>query len=190
MLASPGAADSNSVLARLRRDTRDQHEALDRSLSVGGLTQARYVALLSGSLAVLEQLEPRIARLLPEFSSERIVRLRQDLALLSANALPDAQAPAIDEHADAWGAAYVVEGSALGGIALAKTARRDQTIDPRALSYLELRGAGTFPHWKEFVARLSAWGDAASESEQERACATARATFDAYARAIAAAGQP
>lgn len=81
--------------------------------------------------------------------------LRADLADAGLAGEPAGQArPPMDSEAAAWGVAYVVEGSQLGGRVLHQRLRRAGVRAP--LRYLEGRGAGTGAHWQGFLQALRA----------------------------------
>lgn len=155
-----------AILDDLRGATREQHAELDASVDL-----ARYPAFLVSSLAAVEQVEPAIARWLP-YPIERIPALRADLDELGL--VPAASEPfSLANRSEAWGAAYVLEGSTLGGMMLA-----ENTGAP-AKRYLRLRGKQTAARWKAFLAEL-----AAAELDPQGCCAAAVATFTHYARAF------
>lgn len=81
--------------------------------------------------------------------------LRADLADagLTGEAGGMARPPA-HTAAAAWGMAYVVEGSQLGGRVLHQRLRRAGVTDP--LRYLQGRGSGTAAHWNAFLDALRA----------------------------------
>jgi heme oxygenase len=91
--------------------------------------------------------------------------------------------PALESQAAAWGAAYVVEGSALGGMVLAERveAVRGAAAPTR---YLRLRGRATAEHWRAFVAELARAERELDAGEREAACAAACALFAAYEAAF------
>lgn len=190
-----GTANSASLLGTLRDGTREAHARLDGRLGIesAALTNderglARYAAFLRGSASAVVPLERALEAWLPPSDGvRRRDALGADLAALG-HALPDAAAmPELSSRADAYGAAYVMEGSALGGAVLAR--RVGEALGAEApRSYLSLRGDRTGPHWRSFTEALDAWGSDATDAERERALATARATFEAYERAFEASG--
>lgn len=178
---------SPSLLAELRAATQAQHAALDALVAPAGgtLTRERYLALLLGSLSALRVLEPRLAAWFEDFAvPSRVSALQADLADLSAQREPpEVRAPELPHIADAYGCAYVIEGSALGGIVMARSLRQSSDLH-LPLRYLALRGDGTGRHFRAFCERLEAWGSSTSDRERALACACASATFAAYAQGI------
>lgn len=187
----PCSTGSHSLLVRLRAATARQHAQLDAQLShaLASLTTDRYGAFLLASYAAVEPLESAVAALLGHDGSwPRRTSLRADLTALGLQvtavaAAPDCQLPA--SIGEALGCAYVLEGSALGGVVLAT---RLGTTGRGASAYLRLRGPDTPLAWRSFLARLAAYDSTASEHDRERACTAARAAFDTYAGCFAAAG--
>jgi heme oxygenase len=176
---------SSSLLARLRASTREQHAQLDRGLALAlphTLTPRRYANFLAASARVLEPLEPSVERWLVLGGPSRREALRKDLAALGQSpVLTAAQTPAISTLSAAMGCGYVLEGSTLGGMALAPSV--EAALGQGMTHYFRLRGSDTGAFWRSFLARLAAFDRAASEHDRAEACATASATFEAYAAA-------
>ena len=183
-----------SLLSNLRATTGSAHEALDRKIDLRppNLTRSRYVAFLRGSLMAVEPLEMETARLLGTSDEvERAARIRADLKALGED--PDATLPALDvalprNDAAAMGTAYVLEGSTLGGMSMAKMIDAALDLKGQSLSYLMLRGGSTMERWRKFLAELDAWASGATPAAHLEACAAAQSAFDAYAKAFERAG--
>ena len=188
-------ASSPSLLADLRAATGPMHEALDSSVGLVGptVTREKYVATLRGSLAVVEPLETGAAKWLgvrDEIS--RVARLRADLASLGEDpavaAPPFVETPTIDTEAKAMGVLYVLEGSTLGGIVLARSVDRALGLEGQSISYLTLRGPLTPEKWRAFLVELDAWAKTAPPAAWREACEAARAAFVAYRKALEVSG--
>lgn len=175
------------MLAGLRAATAAAHEELDRRLGFDRCDRDRYVTFLRASSAVVAPLELALARWLGPDEISRASALRADLEALGATPAPPAPVPELRSLAEAMGAAYVVEGSALGGSVLARTVAQALGLDtPRA--YLTLRADQTGARWRDFIQKLDAWGASASADARTAAECAARATFGAYSTAFEAAG--
>lgn len=188
----PAAATRSGLLEDLRRATAARHRVLDDALGLGRapLTCERYSAFLEGSLRVLAVLEPALARWPAAYGKDlRVATLRADLRELGRARDPahaDVRVPAsLDE---AFGAAYVVEGSASGGRVLAPLVERALGRGAPT-SYLRLRGDATQAHWQQWLARLAMFDARANAAERDATCAMACVTFDDYTRALAPAMQ-
>lgn len=140
--------------AALRAATRDAHARLDLLMTRFDLADAtRYAAFLSAHARALPAVETALdaagfaARLADWPARRRGAALADDLRALGAPPPAPLDAPALASPAAQWGAAYVIEGSRLGGVMLA---RRVGAGLPRA--YL-----ATPPppgNWRLFLAEL------------------------------------
>ncbi|HEX2826945.1 MAG TPA: biliverdin-producing heme oxygenase [Burkholderiales bacterium] len=176
-----------NLLSLLRERTRAPHARLDAALdfAVSGLTPDRYAAFLRGVLAVVAPLENALARwpVLPD-GPPRAERVRSDLARLGIEERDaDFLVPTPTELAEAYGCAYVLEGSSLGGLVLARSVEENLGSD-FPTSYLRLREPGTGRKWREWLERLDAWSATASKDDADAACGMAAATFDAYTASL------
>jgi heme oxygenase len=175
------------LLTALRSATRARHARLDQAID-GAFTRDGYVAFLGASLAVVEAVEPAIERWRPAADHpSRRERLLADLRGLGAPA-PGASAPmAFADASQALGAAYVLEGSALGGQVLAR--RVEAALGDVPTRYLAPHGGpATGVGWRQFLVELQRHGVAAPASARARACDAACATFDRFIDAFVAAG--
>ncbi|SDX90217.1 biliverdin-producing heme oxygenase [Hymenobacter psychrophilus] len=154
----------DSILARLRQETRPYHDALEaqpfnQALRTGALTAAgtrHFLQKLYGFVVPFEaQLQAHEAEFGAEWELARRYRaqlLRQDLP--NADQLPHApNLPPLDTRARLLGALYVLEGSTLGGQVIA---RQLAAADITTRTYFAGRGAQTGPLWKSFTALLEA----------------------------------
>lgn len=183
-------APNDTLLAALRRSTSAAHAELDAALALSTetITFARYEAFLVGTERVVRRVEPIVARVLGDGdASARSDRLERDLARLGRRApacralLPTPNA----EQADAWGMAYVIEGSTLGGLVLAGRVESALGLDEGdGTSFLRLRGNSTGARWRHFLASLEAFGASASPSDHARCCASADSLFREYAESF------
>lgn len=191
------AAAAPSLLQRLRGETAEAHRALDASLdfSPAALDRARYATFVLGTWMVVNGLEPALIALLGADALPALDRSRRDTLVADLHALgvalpPAPAVPIPGTVAAAWGAAYVVEGSSLGGVVLARRVRDalGEPIARAATGYLRLRGDRTKAAWTAFQASLAAFDAQASHAERAEACACASATFDAYTAAFVRSG--
>ena len=165
----------------LREATAAKHEALDQALSHALSGRDGYVKFLRGTLRVLSANESALDSLEGLELKARIEALRHDLEELSASSSIDPSARVLQAPAQTWGAAYVIEGSGLGGLVLAKRAGE---LGIGATRYLTLRGSQTMASFRAFVARLERWADAASPAERSAAVNGALQMFAEYRRAF------
>lgn len=187
---APRRAEALALHAMLRAATSSQHAALDAALAFDaeGITRERYAAFLHGLLRVMTVVEPALERWPLAFEhAARIELLRRDLESLGTPPGPvepvDLAAPR--DLAEGFGAAYVVEGSALGGQILAPRIERALDVPRSSVThYLRLRGERTSAHWKQWLARLAAFDATATPRQRDAACAMARAVFATFSTAL------
>lgn len=176
-----------SLRQTLRAATSEAHASLDHDIGSTLAHRSGYVAFLRGSHAAVAGIEDVLARFGVLSPAARATLIEADLASLG-EAVPTNVTPAWRPTtlAEAFGSAYVVEGSALGGVVLAEKVERALGAD--ATRYLRLRGAETALAWRTFLSRLEAWGDGATANERAMAATGARATFGVYRAAFVSAG--
>ncbi len=172
---------------RLRNATAQAHQELDEGLRGAFATRDGYAAFLQATHRLVERLEHRLEAfgVLDPGGPSRARAIESDLAALDV----DVPAPASTDfepssRAEAFGCAYVVEGSALGGLYLARQLERSG--DDRAgfpVGYLTFRGADTAAGWRAFLAKLEAWSVEAGEDALAAAERAAARTFATYLRA-------
>jgi heme oxygenase (biliverdin-IX-beta and delta-forming) len=178
-----------TLLALLRTATRERHAAIDSAVGPEvARSRASYGRFLTASLGAAAALEGGVERALGEaYRATREGLLRADLEILGVSA-PVLRAPYEPANeADAFGCAYVLEGSALGGIVLAE--RVHSALGSQIpTAYLRIHGAATAGRWRWFLSQLEAFGDRANERARADACRGAIAGFDLYREAFAAYG--
>lgn len=169
---------SESARFVLKAATAAAHERVDALFSRFDLTDrdayGRFLQAQAAAFLGVEKAldEAGVDRVLADWSERRRTpEVRDDLAALGLP-LPDATgAPVITGDADILGAAYVLEGSRLGGAMLVRT-----VPDSLPKSFLS---PGNPLLWRAFVATL----DQRLSSDEERvdAARTASATFNIFA---------
>lgn len=175
-------------LARLRRETRSDHEAVESSIPLlrSDLTRTLYRTVLHRLLGMVEAWEGVAERGLPERilpmirERNRAHLLREDLADLGCPAM-DAPRPRLDgfgTKAELLGAMYVMEGSRLGGLFIARHVDGALGLDSGDGSrYFRGFGEETKPKWAEFMRLLET---EISEDESEDAIRGAKKMFGAF----------
>jgi heme oxygenase len=185
--------------AELRRATARRHRALDAALDVSGTFAdlTSYASFLARTHQFQSQMELALdragaARFIPDWPQRRRTRLIElDLAALGQPlpATAPALAPLSGPHQEAavLGAAYVLEGSTLGGkLLLAKIGRLDLHATHGG-AYFHGHGAAHGPMWRGFLDLLAA-RDAAGlphEPALEAACAAFDVAAQVYGVAAA-----
>ncbi len=179
-------ARETTLLELLRAATRERHAELDATIGKAmALSKASYGRFLSASLRAVSALEGGVERTLgPAHHAVREALLRSDLEALGVPAPASCAAADPRSKAAAFGVAYVLEGSALGGVVLAETVRRALGSEvPTA--YLRLRGSETAARWRWFLSELEAFGKLATKDARSDSCEAAIAGFELYRGAFA-----
>jgi heme oxygenase len=177
---SMNQSDTLPLSQELRAKTAQVHEALDSGMqhAFGRLDQ--YVAFLRASHRVLSSLDAALSRIFKRPISERSAQVAADLQALgqpAPSAPPATWAPS--DQAEAMGCAYVVEGSSLGGLVVAKIVERELGLQA-ATTFLRGHGPRTKDLWRSFLSELDAWGANARPEERARAVQAATTTFATY----------
>ncbi|MFH5803064.1 biliverdin-producing heme oxygenase [Alienimonas sp. DA493] len=198
--ATPTAPPEGAA-ALLREATRERHAAVEARLDLAELlaSPAGYAALLGYFAASLAPVEawvaahPRADALPAGLFRPGTPLLRDDLRALGA----DAAAPAADPlflldgptEAHLLGVLYVLEGSALGGLTIAKQARRALgTTATTGASFFLRNAADPLGPWNAFKQRLNA--RVRTAADRDAAVAAARAAFDQFLRQPAPSARP
>lgn len=189
----------SDILERLRAETRDAHEAIERDLAWETRVTSRdgYRALLARFWGLHVVLEPALADALqdPTFFNprRRLLHLAADLTVLgldeaSIGALPRAFIPLPYDRDQAFGALYVLEGSTLGGQVIAKQVGRMLGLSPdHGCRYYAAHGRETGPMWKAFRQRLA---EQAHTGNPDAIVTSATTTFDTMRLWLCAAPVP
>jgi heme oxygenase len=190
-LTAPGAAAD--LLTTLRLATRELHHRLEAQLQpTTEWTLERYAAMLQAFHQVIAPVESHLCERLgdifvPPPPLSRTERLRSDLRALGQKVLPPARETrlAVQSPAEAHGVGYVLQGSLLGGAAIARQVRACCAHTAEPFAYLNLYGAGLSAAWKEFCQALNVFGRDLSDADRHRATTAAAETFRAVGAAFA-----
>ena len=203
---------TQSIMARLRAETRPQHDATEAipfsaAIVAGSLPLASYAAQLAAYVPVHVALEGAIAsanhRALAHVwdpGMRRVDLLRADLGALgfAETSMPESTRAA--SHAfGAWieevartdpvallGILYVLEGSTLGGAFLRKHLAAAYSLTDAGLRYYSPYGSHPKPHWVAFSARMNELD--LTDAEADAVVEAASATFDRIGRILVSIG--
>lgn len=160
----------------LRAGTSEYHNVVDDLFGRFDMSDRRqYAAFLAGHARVIPVAEQAleqggIYRIVPDWAERRRAdMLRADMTALGCAMPPPIALAAFSSDDELWGAAYVLEGSKLGGAVLSKRVPAD--YPSKYLAYQGPKGA-----MKAFMDQL----DAAASVDLERAIAAARSIFAAF----------
>lgn len=173
---------------QIRFYTKEEHARLEKKL-VGIIRHIRtvdqYVSFLEMFYAFYQATEQKMEQYLtieriPDIQQRRkAIVLLHDIQALDPFKKPEnhpVTSPSINSYPQALGAAYVLEGSTLGGVFIAKIIREQvQALPPRkGFGFFQSYGPAVQEMWKKFHTYLSQVTDAA---DQHEAIAAARETF-------------
>ena len=151
----------------------------------------RYGAMLQAFHQIIAPVEPRLCELLGEVfipppPRSRAERIRADLKALNREIVPVAADDrlVVGSPAEAYGVAYVLQGSLLGGAVIARQMGADCRDRPIPTSYLELYGDGLRDAWTRFCQAANSFGRAVGEDERRHVTNAAIGTFRAFDRAF------
>jgi heme oxygenase len=185
-MAHDSQAAPRTLLLRLKSETRDEHESLERDLNLlrPDLTLERYrsiVELFYGFYQPWEHaIKPLVAEHLPDFVEERskIPKLLEDLAYLESKpanlpvckALPDCR-----QWPNLLGGLYVTEGATLGGQVISRQLEQMLGLSARrGTAFFSSYGIRVGPMWRSFCTTLQSQTPQESEDMVVQA---ARETF-------------
>lgn len=174
---------ADDLRGRLRSDTASAHGRLEAAVDLLGAaaSRGRYIAFLRALAAVHPPIEARLQnfRTYREAVPDARERLRahwleSDLEALGVSA-PAPIPASLGDLSEALGAAYVFEGSTLGGRILSREIPAKLGVPSIATRYVDGYGDHTAARWRAFLDCLSR---AEPQVDVERAVATARRVFD------------
>ncbi|MFO0951245.1 MAG: biliverdin-producing heme oxygenase [Isosphaeraceae bacterium] len=191
--SGPPALD-DSLLARLRAETRAEHDAVERTLDLtgGGLTLEAYCRCLERFYGFLRPLEARLASQggleahgVDPGARQRTPLLAADLTALGVDDLERlplcGDLPDVSRPAEAFGCLYVLEGSTLGGQVICRQVNKLLGVTPETGGRF-FRGYGeeTGAMWQAFREALTAFAD--TPEARSRVIESALATFRSLRR--------
>ncbi len=192
-MSTLGAANGQ-LLARLRAETRAEHDAAEAALDLlrPTLTRSDYRAALVKFHGFYRPVEAVLwaddgwrDRGIEPSERQKLPHLRADLAALGAGdtaGLPVCRdLPPLATAAARFGCLYVLEGATLGGQILGPRLQQQLGLTPDSgARFFDGYGPRTGPLWQEFRAALTAF--AVAPDDQEEVIAAALATFQALRR--------
>jgi heme oxygenase len=181
-----------NILERLKLETAADHAAIEEASAIlhPRLSIEGYRAYLEDTFGFYQIAEPQLARKgvwqrLELSASERfklplLIRDLQALGCADPSSLPVCEAPPEwPGAAEAVGAAYVLEGSTLGGKVISRHIQQRFGADiPRA--FLECYGPSSGEYWRAFRSALPRF--ASTRELENRMISGAQATFRTFTR--------
>lgn len=179
----------------LKTNTAQYHDEIEAKLESkrlfdGSFTQDHYYKMLLVNHQFIKAYEGEIHALLNEndlnllfeINFNKLVLIEKDLLELNLNPYTITSIQPLENRAEALGALYVIEGSMLGGMVIAKQLKKYPDLDKVGFHYFGHYGSHIGPIWKAFVAYMNE--QLISEEEKQSALVGA---VKAYTYLIAAA---
>jgi heme oxygenase (biliverdin-IX-beta and delta-forming) len=187
----------NTILQRLRLETRDAHAAIESTLALTEkrLTLGAYRQVIESFYGFYKPVEHAIANAahaapMPVWlnldARRKTVLLEADLKRLNPHAVSAPllcdMLPPLDKIAQRLGCLYVLEGATLGGVLISRHIRENLGIYPESGGrFFQGYGCATAAMWSDYRAGLLAFATLAPQDE-DLIIATARATFETLHR--------
>lgn len=160
------------MIERLKEETRELHEQIEsknlaRKIMDHSIDMETYKLLLLQNYLAYRETEIQIKRLLPEYEGKKHLQLKEDLEQLGISEKIPSKNGIFKCHskAEALGAAYVVEGSALGGMVLAKNLSKCASLSQIDHHFFFNGNKENMQDWKEFKEELEKYPFTAPEEK-------------------------
>ncbi|WP_179670547.1 biliverdin-producing heme oxygenase [Salinimicrobium sediminis] len=170
------------MIRKLKEETRWLHEQIeDQNLATKIMDHSidlpTYKLLLLQNYIAYRETENEIKNHLPNYKAGKHLQLKQDLENLKVSTTIPVKNVIFECHspAEALGAAYVVEGSALGGMLLAKNLQHCIKLNEVDRHYFFNGDKENLKDWNSFKKELEAYNF--NRAEEEEAIQKAKATF-------------
>ncbi|WP_240095646.1 biliverdin-producing heme oxygenase [Christiangramia crocea] len=176
------------MLNRLREATAELHKKLEgenlaNKIMDHSISPEEYKLLLYQNFIAYSAVERNLIEFIPGQTRDKSNRLKQDLSKMGVNDLDESIFKfRCENEAEAIGAAYVIEGSAMGGMIIGKEVENCSSLKhlPRQTFFTGTRES--MKGWNEFLKFLRS--REFSETEKELAANKARETFKLFEKAF------
>lgn len=170
------------MIKRLKEETRQLHEKVEeqnlaKQIMDHSIDLETYKLLLLQNYIAYESTETAIAQFLPDYRGTKHEQLKKDLTSLRVSAEKTSTNNLFECHskAEALGAAYVVEGSALGGMLLARHLKQCKQLESVDDHHFFNGDKENLKEWNKFKEQLEQYHF--SEVEEQQAIEKAKDTF-------------
>lgn len=176
------------MLEKLREATRELHEKIEED-NLAGLIMNHSISIDEYKLLLLQNYiayfvtENAIASHMPGYLPAKHIQLQKDLDNLQVDTSVVREyqnAFSCENYPEALGAAYVVEGSAMGGMLIARELPNCQKLKVLNTHHFFSGDRGNVKSWNNFMKQLKA--TEFSEEEEEKAVVKACETFDFFGK--------
>lgn len=169
------------MINKLREETQDLHEEIEqyslaKQILEHNIDLHTYKLLLWQNYIAYAATETQVEPFL-NFSSKKHLQLKKDLFQLGMKPKIPSKIPLFECHneAEAYGAAYVIEGSALGGMLIAKNLKKCDSLKDIETHHFFNGDKTNLDSWKSFKDQLASKNF--DEGEQQEAIEKAKDTF-------------
>lgn len=170
------------MIKKLKEETRELHERIEdqnlaKQIMDHTIDLETYKLLLLQNYLAYRETEAQIKRFLPDYPAKKHLQLHQDLEHLGVpvNIPVENVTFECNSKAEAIGAAYVVEGSALGGLVLAKNIQKCENLNHVSQHHFFNGDKENLKDWNYFRTQLEEFSF--TEQEERQALEKAKATF-------------
>lgn len=152
----------------LKTNTANYHDEIETKLESkrlfdGTFTQENYYKMLLVNHQFIKAYEGEIhsllnekdLNLLNEINFNKLKLIEKDLVELNLNPNPLTPIENLENRAEALGALYVIEGSMLGGMVIAKQLKKYPELEKASFNYFGHYGSHIGPIWKSFVSYMN-----------------------------------
>lgn len=174
---------------RLRQETRQLHEEVEKHTLAKHILDhsidlETYRLLLWQNYVAYRVTENEVARFIAGYTPDKHLRLKEDLEQLDVVPRIPSEIPLFECHnkAEAFGAAYVIEGSALGGMLLAKNLEKCERLMNLGQQHFFNGDKTALKGWNSFKEQLNS--ESFSEAEAESAVEKAKETFHFFGEVL------
>lgn len=170
------------MIKKLKEETRELHEQVEeqnlaKQIMNHSIDLATYKLLLLQNYIAYNATENAIKKFLPDYSGKKHLLLKQDLDQLGVSTKIPTENVIFEcySKAEALGAAYVVEGSALGGMLLARNLSKCSQLSTVDQHHFFNGDKENLKDWNSFKMELGQYNF--SEEEEQQATEKAKSTF-------------
>lgn len=152
----------------LKKNTAKYHDEIEQKLASnklfeGTFNQDNYFKMLNVNYQFIQALEPQIKGLLSEqdldflnkINLNKLELLEKDLVELNLKISSPVEIELLKNREEALGALYVIEGSMLGGMVIAKQLKKYPELEQAGFNYFGHYGQDIGSIWKSFVVYLN-----------------------------------
>lgn len=178
------------MISRFREATRELHEQIEKEnqakkIMDHSISMEEYKLLLLQNYIAYRTVEKEISRFLPEYEASKYRQLEKDLEQLKVDVSIASQYESeftCRNEVEALGAAYVVEGSVMGGMVISRELKNCPKLEDIGNQHFFSGDRDNVKSWNKFKKGLESRDY--TEAEKEEAAEKARDTFRFFRKAF------